>query len=161
MIRASCGLAVATIYPQLFLNWTYLDASDPSRRPLRGNLDRLIEIARLDEEEPAKLLLALCKGAVSNREFATPNAHGRCGARTLKCMCDDQQTALSQSFDIVQGFLPQSQPLAFRKIIDLCSSSYAIHRYFISGLQTHDNQGPGRRANSSAHLRGADETLKL
>src|SRR5512134_3553583 len=111
MRPASRTSAVAAVHPQFVFNRPHFDASDPGGRPVRGNPDGLVEVARLDEEEPANLFLGFREGSVRDRHLAVANAHGRCGGRALKGVGDDQAPAAAQALDVVEGFLPQRLPL--------------------------------------------------
>ena len=48
-------------------NGTHLDASFARRRNLRGNLNRLVQVARVDEIKAGKLFLRLRKGTIGHR----------------------------------------------------------------------------------------------
>src|SRR6266545_185480 len=62
----------------------HLDAPKAGRRDLRGHLNGLVQVPRLDQNESAELLLGLGEGPIGNRQLAIPNSHGRRCANGLE-----------------------------------------------------------------------------
>ncbi len=69
-------------------DWPYFDAAYACRRNFRGNLDRFIQVSRLDHVEAGKLLLGLSERTVRDGQLAVAHAHG--GGR-LHTDCSDSE----------------------------------------------------------------------
>jgi len=65
--------------PLILRDRPHLDAADPRPRDPRGHLDRLVQIARLDDVVAAELLLGLRVRAVGGGDPALPDADRRRG----------------------------------------------------------------------------------
>lgn len=71
----------------------HLHAAHRRRRNLRGDLDGLVEVARLDELEPGELLLGLGKGTVGHRHPSVAHAHRGGGGDRLQGLRGDALAA--------------------------------------------------------------------
>src|SRR5438477_603243 len=74
----------------------YFNASLARRRNLRGHLDRVVQVSRLDQVKARQLLLRLDEGTVGDRQLAIPDAHGRRCFDGLECLRGDQEPALPE-----------------------------------------------------------------
>src|SRR5262249_14369066 len=71
-----------------------LDAAQAQRRDLRGQLDGLVEVPRLDQDEAAELLLGLREGPVGRRYAAVPQPERRGGLHGFERVGGDKVTVL-------------------------------------------------------------------
>src|SRR5688572_4492520 len=62
----------------------HLDAADGGRRDLRGDLDRFVEVARLDHVAAGQAFLGLGERPVGDRQPAVAHAHGGGGGHRLQ-----------------------------------------------------------------------------
>ena len=67
-----------------------LDTSEAGRRDFRRNLNRLVEVFRLDEEVAAELLLRLGKRAIGGRDFTISHPDRRRYAGGLKAVVSEK-----------------------------------------------------------------------
>src|SRR5690606_33853228 len=79
------------------LHRTDLDAAEARRRDPRRELDRFVQVARLDQDEAAELLLGLEERAVAGRDPpAGARSHDGRAARALERLTEDEVPALAQ-----------------------------------------------------------------
>src|SRR5688572_5410043 len=71
----------------------HLDTAHRRRGNLRGELDGLVQVARLDEIEPGETFLGLGKRPVGHRQLAVPYAHGGGGGDRLQRLGGDAVAA--------------------------------------------------------------------
>src|SRR5687768_15831644 len=96
-----------------------LDAADAGRRNLRGDLDGIVEVARLDEIIPAELFLRLGEGPIGRRELAVPDADRRCGRNGLQRLASDVVAALLDAVGEREILAHEGITLALRHRFDL------------------------------------------
>src|SRR4051812_42779247 len=75
-----------------------LNAADSGRRNTRGDLDRLVEIARLDHVEASEKFLRLGEGAVGHRYLAVAHSNRRRGGDRLQRLRGNAMPALFHLF---------------------------------------------------------------
>jgi hypothetical protein len=78
-----------------------LDAAQVRRRDLRGRPDSVVQIAGLDENDPAQQLLRLGEGGVGGGHLAVPDPDDRGRVHGLESLRDDVVTALSERHVVV------------------------------------------------------------
>ena len=62
-----------------FLDRSHFDAAEPDRGNLRGQLDGLVQILRLDQKEAADLFVGFGVWPIGNGDLAVSNTNnGRC-----------------------------------------------------------------------------------
>src|SRR5687768_6169717 len=62
----------------------HLDAADRGRRDAGGDLDGLVQVARLDQVEAGEAFLGLGEGPVGDRDLAVSHPHGGSGGHRLQ-----------------------------------------------------------------------------
>src|SRR5258706_13676983 len=75
--------------------------ADLRRRDARGDLDRLVQVARLDHVEAREALLRLGEGPVGDRELAVAHAHRGRGGNRLQRLGGDAMAAAADF--VVEG----------------------------------------------------------
>ena len=108
------GTAIAALLPERLLDRAHLDGPQARRGPPRGDLDRLVQVLRLDQEEAAQLLLGLGEGAVGDGDPAAAHPHGAGGAHALERLRGDEAAVPAQLADVGQRLAPEAVPLAPR-----------------------------------------------
>src|SRR5262245_61805430 len=83
----------------------YLDAPQLRQRTVGRDLDRLVEVPRIDEDEATQLLLGLGEGTIRHRYATVPDADGHRGMGGLERVRDDAVTAPTQ-LGVVGNVLP-------------------------------------------------------
>src|SRR5689334_13165126 len=86
-IARSCALRRSSTRSRLLANIAdrpHFDTPHRSRRDLRGELDSLVQVTRLEQVKARELFLRLREGAVADREPAVAHAHGRSGRDRLE-----------------------------------------------------------------------------
>src|SRR5262245_19919799 len=97
----------------------HLDAAEPTGRNLRGDLDRVVEVARLDEDEAPELLLRLDEGAIGGGHPARLLPYRRGGPDALKAGRGDVVAAPAQRLVVREGFGTHGLQLTLLQRIEL------------------------------------------
>src|SRR5215471_4956001 len=97
----------------------YLDASQAQRRGLRGQLDGLVEVFRLDQDEAAELLLGLREGPIGRRYAAVPQPERRGGLHGFEGVGGDEVTVLFEDVVVVERLADERVELALRERVQV------------------------------------------
>src|SRR5262245_6762055 len=96
-----------------------LDAPQACRRHLRSHADGLVEIAGIDQVEPAQLLFRLGKRVIGDGDLAIPDRYGCGHLNWLQGIRGNVVAALPKLLAVIENLIHQRVVLARRQRIQL------------------------------------------
>ena len=69
-------LQISAFFPQSFLDRPYLDTAEPRRGPAGCDLERLVQIPRVDQNESAEGLFRFRKWTVRDGDISSSDPNG-------------------------------------------------------------------------------------
>src|SRR6266478_3072042 len=123
-----------------------LEGPEPHARMLRHQLDRVIQVARLEHEDSAQRLLGLRIGTIRHRGLAVLPAQGLGGVGALQRLAPSEVSALAQHVVVGEALVHHRVALALRHGLELVRSDVAkTYELHVNSSRGGDDAGFARR----------------